>query len=131
MVNVLLRILGAMAVVLALAEARAHHAYATDFDPDAYGTVTGKVVEIFFINPHAQYVIDVTGADGSTRSWAVILQNLNTMASVGWSEESVSIGETIEVYGRLGRDGRPLIWPQTIVREDGATLDMGRAGPLK
>lgn len=118
-------------LVFASSRLYAHHAYAADFDPDAYDTVVGEVVEIFFINPHSQYVIEVTTADGSVQDWAVIMQNLQTMASVGWREDSVELGEVISVHGRLGRDGRPLIWPQTVTRENGEVLDLGVGGPLK
>jgi hypothetical protein len=109
----------------------AHHAYSADFDPDKYGVVSGKVVEVFFVNPHAQYIMRVTAEDGATVNWAIVTMNLAAMSRIGWNKDTLQIGDELTVYGRLGRDGRPLIWPQTVTREDGTVLDLGSAGPLK
>jgi len=111
--------------------ALAHHAYSTDFDPDKYGTVSGEVVEVFYANPHAQYIMRVTAEDGTTINWAIVTMNLGAVSRIGWTKDTLRIGEKLTVYGRLGRDARPLIWPQTVTREDGTVLDLESAGPLK
>jgi len=111
--------------------AMAHHAYSADFDPDKYGTVSGEVVEVFYVNPHAQYIMRVTAEDGAKVNWAIVTMNLAAMSRIGWKKDTLQIGDILTVYGRLGRDGRPLIWPQTVTREDGTILDLGSAGPLK
>jgi hypothetical protein len=109
----------------------AHHAYSTDFDPDKYGTVAGEVVEVFYANPHAQYIMRVKNADGVNVNWAIVTMNLGAMANIGWTKDTLQVGDKVEVYGRLGRDDRPLIWPQTVTKADGTVLDLGSAGPLK
>jgi hypothetical protein len=109
----------------------AHHAYSTDFDPDKYGTVAGEVVEVFYANPHAQYIMRVKNADGVNVNWAIVTMNLGAMANIGWTKDTLQVGDKVEVYGRLGRDDRPLIWPQTVTKSDGTVLDLGSAGPLK
>jgi len=111
--------------------AAAHHAYSTDFDPDKYGVVSGEVVEVFYANPHAQYIMRVTAEDGTNVNWAMVTMNIAAMSRIGWNKDTLKIGDQLTVYGRLGRDGRPLIWPQTVTKEDGTVLDLGSAGPLK
>lgn len=125
------RWLFALLLLLKLGSAQAHHAYAADFAEDDYGEVSGTVVEVFFINPHSQYVVEVAGPDGELVEWAVIMQNLQTMAAVGWDREAVKVGDKVTIFGRLGRNGKPMIWPQTVTLESGQVLDMGVGGPLK
>ena len=35
-------------------QARAHHSFAAEFSYDDTGTITGTVVEVLFVNPHAR-----------------------------------------------------------------------------
>ena len=111
--------------------ALAHHAYSTDFDPDKYGTVSGEIVEVYFANPHAQYIMRITSVDGINVNWAIVTMNLGAMSRIGWTKNTLRIGDKVTVYGRLGRDERPLIWPQTVTKADGTVLDLGSAGPLQ
>ncbi len=118
-------------LLLPMDSATAHHAYSADFDPDKYGTDAGEIIEVFFANPHAQYVMRVTTEDGTVVNWAIVTMNLGAMSRIGWTKDTLQAGYKVTVYGRLGRDGRPLIWPQTVTKEDGTVLDLGSAGPLQ
>ena len=121
----------AVYLLLSGTNALAHHAYSTDFDPDKYGTVSGELTEVFFANPHAQYIMRVTAEDGTKVNWAIVTMNLGAMNRIGWTKDTLQVGDKVTVYGRLGRDARPLIWPQTVTKEDGTILDLGSAGPLQ
>ena len=46
------------------AAARAHHSFAAFFDPDKSVTITGKVTEFRFTNPHGMVEMDVKKPDG-------------------------------------------------------------------
>lgn len=111
--------------------ANAHHAFAADFDPNKTGSAKGIIIEIFFRNPHVQYYFEVTNEDGTTQTWAAMMQNIGALKSVGVTKGLLNLGDEIEVYGRMGRDERPIIWAQTVTKSDGTVIDLGRTGPLE
>jgi hypothetical protein len=111
--------------------AGAHHAYAADFEPNKYGSAKGTIVEIFYKNPHVQYYFEVKQEDGTSKTWGAIMQSIGAITRVGMTKDRLSVGEEIEVYGRMGRDDRPIIWAQTVTKSDGTVIDMGTTGPLK
>ena len=71
------RLLLAAAVICGLAFAAtpliAHHSVAAQFDRTKQVTLTGPVVKLDWINPHARFLMDVTDADGKVTRWEVEL----------------------------------------------------------
>ena len=96
----------ASAAALLSSVAVGHHAYDANYTRDV-GSIEGVVVDVFWANPHVQYYLEVTGDDGTSRTWIVESDNLNVMGRDGWTSETLQIGDRIRVSGRLGRDGRP------------------------
>jgi polyisoprenoid-binding protein YceI len=97
----------------------AHHAFAADYTADLTGTIEGEVVEVFYQNPHARYYVEVTNEDGTKETWDVQTMNLMALSRLGWLKETVQIGDTVEVYGNLGRNGTKRINILTLEEEDG------------
>ncbi|MCZ0951648.1 MAG: DUF6152 family protein [Rhodospirillaceae bacterium] len=102
----LIRAASLMTVSVAWASANAHHALSANYTEEV-GEIEGVVVEVFWANPHVHYYVEVTEADGSTRTWNLESSNLNGMASAGWTRNTIQVGDRIRVSGRMGRDGRP------------------------
>ena len=48
-----------LVAALAVPRADAHHSFAAEFSYDESGTITGEVVEVLFVNPHARYFIAI------------------------------------------------------------------------
>ena len=59
----------AVLVVAAAGVARAHHSFAAAFDATKPVVVTGVVTEIRLVNPHSQFVVDVTDSSGKVETW--------------------------------------------------------------
>ncbi|MDX1562856.1 MAG: DUF6152 family protein, partial [Gammaproteobacteria bacterium] len=49
-----------VAVLISPAAVEAHHAFAAQYDVDKPASMTGVVVKIEWLNPHAYFFIDVT-----------------------------------------------------------------------
>ncbi len=108
--------------------AKAHHAYAANYDMDNVGTVEGVVEEVIWVNPHVHYYIQVTNEDGTTELWDGEASNLSMMATRGWDRNTIRVGDAIRVTGALGRDGIRRIQMREVVRADGSPLVEPPAG---
>ena len=87
-------------------QARAHHAFATEFDAALEGEVKGEVTRVWWQNPHIRYDVTMRMPDGSTQSWALLPPgNLPTYRRENWTEQTIQVGYQITATGNLGRDG--------------------------
>ena len=68
--------------------------------------MSGVVVRIEWLNPHAYFFIDVTDATtGEVTTWACELTSPVGLMRRGWTRNSLAIGDVVEVEGALARDG--------------------------
>ena len=49
--------------------AAAHHSFAAEFSYELFGSREGEVVEVHFVNPHAQVFFAVKNEDGEEQIW--------------------------------------------------------------
>jgi hypothetical protein len=77
------------------------------FDREKVVTVTGKVTEFNWQNPHASFRVDVPNAKGQTESWAIEMNSPNNLVHLGWKRSSIKAGDTVTVKINPLRDGRP------------------------
>jgi hypothetical protein len=94
-----------MLLVLACvaASALAHHSFAM-FDQSKRTTLTGRVTEFQWTNPHAFIHLEVTGADGKTELWSIELNSPNNLKRQGWSSTSLKGGEMVSLVTAPLRD---------------------------
>lgn len=116
--------------------ASSHHAFAADYEAGNEGEVEGVITEVIYKNPHARYYLEVSNADGSKELWDLQTMNLMMLGRVGWTRDTLQVGDKVKVEGILGRndtkrmsinivtvdDGR-VISPQRGIRE--STADLG------
>ena len=115
-----------LALVLAVGvagPARAHHAFATEYDADLQDTLSGEIVEVRFVNPHVRYLLRADLEDGSTEEWELQTHNVRTMVRMGWMAETIQVGDRIEVSGSLGRNGVRKLSMDSVVLGDGTRFD--------
>jgi hypothetical protein len=84
---------------------RAHHSHAM-FDMTREVTITGTVTTYAYRNPHVFLYLDVKGADGEVRNWAVEMSNIANMESRGIYLSTFKPGDTVTVMLNPLRDGR-------------------------
>ncbi|HLV06506.1 MAG TPA: DUF6152 family protein [Croceibacterium sp.] len=99
--------------------AQAHHSFAVYFDPGKEVTITGKVTEFRFTNPHGTIVLDVADAQGRTRQWRAETNAPVVLQRRGWTRSSVRPGDVLTIDGWPSRDGKPYIRLRSAVHQDG------------
>jgi len=105
----LLAALPALLLAFAPGMALAHHSFAAFFDPTKTVSVTGKVTEFRFTNPHGTITLEVTGKDGKVHVWKAETNAPVVLARRGWTPDVIRLGDTITITGWPSRDGKPYI----------------------
>jgi len=87
------------------ADLGAHHSHAM-FDMTREVAITGTVTAYAYRNPHVFLYVDVKGADGEVKNWAVEMSNIANMESRGIYLSTFKPGDMITVMLNPLRDGR-------------------------
>jgi hypothetical protein len=101
-----LKILLATAALAAMAcsPAKAHHAFAAEFDENAPVLLRGKVVKIEWINPHAWIHVMVEAPDKAPQVWMVEGGTPNVLVRRGLRRECLPVGTRLVVDGYRAKD---------------------------
>ena len=108
-----------------------HHAFTAEFDANAPINITGKVLKVEWINPHAWVHVEVEEA-GKKTVWMIEGGTPNTLIRNGITKDSIKPGIEIVVRGyqskgklclpRCIANGRDVTFP------DGRKVFMGSSG---
>ncbi|PCI79769.1 MAG: hypothetical protein COB20_04070 [SAR86 cluster bacterium] len=94
--------------------AHAHHSSST-YDVEQSVSIEGAVTRVLWVNPHVFIYIDQTTEDGVVRNWAVEGVNPAGLRRVGWSRDTLELGDIISVSGNPSKNmTSPGIYPQSI-----------------
>jgi hypothetical protein len=119
----------AAGIVLAALPARAHHAFAAEFDETKPVKLQGKITKVELINPHSWFHIDVKNPDGTTTSWMVEGGSPNALFRLGFKQSSVPVGAEIVIEGYQAKDGANRAVGKDFVFPDGKRLFLGGSAP--
>jgi Family of unknown function (DUF6152) len=112
-------------VVAALAvsgAARAHHSFAAEFSYDLTGSISGEVIEVLFVNPHARYFVTVRDDDGNEVTWDAQTRSVSALARIGWTADTIRVGDQVTLEGNLGRDNTRKLWIREVRKSSGETV---------
>ena len=118
----------AVGLLLAVTPARAHHAFAAEYDAKKQVRLEGVVTQMEWINPHAWIHIDVTGVDGKVTSWMVEGGSPNILLRRGFTKNTLEKGQKITVDGFQAKDGSNRANGSNITYPDGKKLFLGSSG---
>jgi hypothetical protein len=107
--------------LLLFTQAHAHHSDAA-LDLNTVLNITGAVTDYSLRNPHAYVTVAVTGANNSVTEWDIQMASGITMRRLGWTTESLAIGETVNVGLYPALDGRSYGLLTSITHENGEPL---------
>ena len=115
------------AALLAGAPAKAHHAFAAEFDAKQPIELKGKVTKAKWVNPHSWLYFDVTGADGKVTNWGVEFGAPNALANKGLSKADIKPGDIVSVKGYRSKNGEAYGYSVYVTLADGRTFQTGGA----
>ena len=121
--------LAGITLLLSPPPARAHHAFAAEFDekkpikfPDA------TVTKVMLINPHSWIYVDVKQADGKVENWAIEAGSPNILMRRGITKDTLKVGEKIVIEGYQSKDGTHRANGRDLMLPNGQKLFLGSSG---
>ena len=125
--------LTALAAVLLVAAgaapARAHHAFAAEFDATKPVKFEKAVVtKVEWTNPHSWIHVDVTMPDGTKEPWAIEAGTPNVLFRRGFTKEVLLPGTAIVIDGYRAKDGSHRANGRNLTLPNGQTLFLGSSG---
>lgn len=110
------------AAVLATTGALAHHSFSAEFTDNVVDTIEGEVTRVWWRNPHVRYEVTVTDETGEDVVWELQTNATTSLVSIGWTRESLAIGDHVTVEGARARSGAPKLYVNWIDIDGGARL---------
>jgi len=114
--------LSSLAIFLCAAHTHAHHSFTAEFVADKTATLSGTISQVWFRNPHVRYLIVVENEDGVAETWDARGSPVVWLARKGWTQDTIKVGDKVDMYGYLGRDGIKMLSIMTITLADGTVL---------
>ena len=108
--------------------AGAHHSIALQYDMTREITISGRIVEMQWRNPHAWLQLEVEGEAGELELWQVEFGSANALYRRGWRRDDLPVGATVTVHGLPSRDGSRQVEGDEVTLTDGRALFSG-SGP--
>ena len=98
-------VLPVLAILLA-GGAMAHHNMTAVFDFNDRVTVTGKLTNVDWRNPHTYFTVEVKGASGAIENWQIEgpSPSFFRVRDVGKTDFEASVGKTVTVELSRARD---------------------------
>ena len=85
-----------------------HHGDAGRYE-ETITTLSGTVVALQIINPHSKLIVDVEDENGQVVRWQAEFSNATGLARIGWTTETLRLGDAVTLSGRRVRSGAPYI----------------------
>ncbi len=110
--------------------ARAHHAFAAEFDDKKpVKFVDATVTKVQLINPHSWIYVDVKQPDGKVENWAIEAGSPNILLRRGVTKDTLKVGQKIEIEGYQSKDGSHRANGRDLKLPNGQQLFLGSSGP--
>jgi Family of unknown function (DUF6152) len=126
--GVIFAVAGLAFLGMTMSTAKAHHAFAAEFDAAKPVVLKGTVTKMEWINPHAWIHIDVKKPDGSVDKWMIEGGTPNTLIRRGFNKNSLTPGTAIVVDGYQAKDGSLKANGRDLTFPDGRKLFLGSSG---
>ena len=116
------------AVMASGVPARAHHAFAAEFDATKPVKVQGVIARLEWTNPHSWIFVDVKGPNGQIQHWAFEGGGPGALIRRGFTKDYLKPGTAVVVEGFLAKGVPYRANARSITYPDGRTLFVGSSG---
>jgi hypothetical protein len=125
----LITIVAGFLIAAGVVPARAHHAFAAEFDAKKPVKFEHAVVtKVEWTNPHSWIRVDVTLPDGTKEAWAIEAGTPNVLFRRGFTKEALLPGTAIVIDGYRAKDGSHRANGRNLTLPNGQTLFLGSSG---
>jgi hypothetical protein len=107
----------------------AHHSFSAEYDDKKRITMTGKVTQMLWSNPHAWIHLDVVDKNGKVVNWAFETGGANALYRRGWRKQDLLAGTALVIDAYQARNGTPTANAVSITFPDGTRLFSGGSAP--
>lgn len=104
----ILLLLAGLAILAGADRVFAHHSFSATYDSEKSVEIEGLVKEFAWRNPHSFMRLDVTGEDGTTKTWALEWGSTNDLTQAKITRTTLRPGDRIVVTGQAPRDSTSL-----------------------
>ncbi len=109
------------------APARAHHAFAAEYDAEQPFDLSGVVIKARWVNPHSWLYVAVPATDGTVTQWGFEFGAPNVLARKGLTKADLQPGTRVHVRGYRSKNGGHWGYSVTLTLGDGRTFQTGGA----
>jgi hypothetical protein len=96
-------VISVLTAALAASAAIAHHSYGATYDVSKEITLSGKLVQFTYRNPHSFVTLQAADDKGVQQRWAVEWSGTTQLGSQGVSKDTLRAGDEIVIVGRPSR----------------------------
>jgi len=89
----------ALLMLVLVVPARAHHAFAAEFDSTQPIKLQGVVTKIDWMNPHTWVYVDAKDEKGNIQHWQFETGAPNELVRRGWKRNDLKVGDTVTIDG--------------------------------
>lgn len=118
-----------LSLVVQAVPARAHHAFAAEFDAKKPVTLEGTLTRVRWVNPHGWIYVDAAGPDGKVVNWAIEFGSPVALLRRGLRVSDFPPGIKVTVKGFLAKNGSPTVNASSVTLPDGRNLFTGSSNP--
>jgi hypothetical protein len=113
----------AVVVLMFASSVLAHHSESM-LDKENLTKLRGTIVRHDFVNPHAKFTLKVKNASGSSDLWDIQATPPGALRDVGWTKDSLKVGDEVDVVVYTCKDGRPCASWVMVRKSDGTILPL-------
>jgi hypothetical protein len=116
--------IAALAMLIPMTSAFAHHRFGDEFDVKAPITLKGTVTKVEWGNPHVMIYADVKDKEGHTENWALEAAGPALMEIKGWKMDMFRAGDEISVHAYKAKSDDHRAGARTITLASGKSMSV-------
>ena len=109
----------------------AHHNWLAQFDPEKPVIVSGTVIQLQMVNPHARLFVDEVLENGDIFHWNFEMAAASMLMRQGIRRDTLEPGDRVEIHAALARNVDNIANVEFVVQFDAEGNEVFRFGPAR